>query len=248
MVDRAASGYSSSVPEMSAPPDPAHPDPTDLPQPGLGWQPGVTTLTRMGIAALVGVLVGIGVTVGESWTMGVLLGWMAAGAVFVTWMWISIWPMDPASTARHAVREDPARAVADVVVLVAAVASLGAVALFLLAAGSGSDQTQAVIQAALSVASVALAWGTVHTIFTTRYARLYYTGPDGGIDYNEDDAPRYSDFAYLAFTIGMTFQVSDTDLTTKHIRATALRHALLSYLFGAVVLATTINLVAGLAK
>jgi hypothetical protein len=93
MVDRAASGYSSSVPEMSAPPDPAHPDPTDLPQPGLGWQPGVTTLTRMGIAALVGVLVGIGVTVGESWTMGVLLGWMAAGAVFVTWMWISIWPM-----------------------------------------------------------------------------------------------------------------------------------------------------------
>jgi uncharacterized membrane protein len=52
-----------------------------------------------------------------------------------------------------------------------------------------SDQTQAAVQAALSAASVALARGTVHTIFTTRYARLYYTGPDGGIDYNEDDAP-----------------------------------------------------------
>jgi uncharacterized membrane protein len=239
-------GTATSVPEMSSPPDPAHP--ADLPQPGKGRDPGVTALIRMGVAALVGVLVGVGVGVFQGWSIGVLLGWMAAGAVFVTWMWLTIWPMDPASTARHAVREDPGRAAADVVVLVAAVASLGAVALFLLAAGSGSDQTQAVIQAALSVASVALAWGTVHTIFTTRYARLYYTGPDGGIDYNEDDAPRYSDFAYLAFTIGMTFQVSDTDLKTKHIRATALRHALLSYLFGAVVLATTINLVAGLAK
>jgi uncharacterized membrane protein len=234
---------------MSPPPDPVHhPELTDQPLAGHGREPGVTALTRIGIATLVGALVGVGVGVVQGWTVGVLLGWMAAGAVFVTWIWITIWPMDPASTARHAVREDPGRALADVVVLVAAVASLGAVALFLLGTGSGSGQTQAVRQAALSVGSVALAWGTVHTIFTTRYAHLYYAGPDGGIDYNEDDAPRYSDFAYLAFTIGMTFQVSDTDLKTKHIRATALRHALLSYLFGAVVLAATINLVAGLAK
>ena len=208
----------------------------------------MTPLTRTGVAALIGIIIAAGVTLMQTWTTGVLLGWMAAAVAFLVWTWITIWPMDPAGTARHAVREDPGRAAADVVVLVAAVASLGAVASFLLAAGSGSDQTGTAVQAALCLGSVALAWGTVHTIFTTRYARLYYTGPDGGIDYNEDDAPQYSDFAYLAFTIGMTFQVSDTALTTKQIRATALRHALLSYLFGAVVLATTINLVAGLAK
>jgi uncharacterized membrane protein len=138
----------------------------------------------MGVAAPIGILVGVGVGVIQGWTIGLLLGWMTAGAVFVAWMWICIWPMDPASTARHAVREDPGRASTDVVVLIAAVASLGAVALFLLA-GSGSDQTQA----ALSVASVALAWGTVHTFLTTRYARLCYTGPDGGTYFNEDDAP-----------------------------------------------------------
>jgi uncharacterized membrane protein len=68
------------------------------------------------------------------------------------------------------------------------------------------------------------------------------------VDFNEDDAPDYRDFAYLAFTIGMTFQVSDTTLQTSEIRRTALRHALLSYVFGAVVIATTINLVAGLGK
>jgi uncharacterized membrane protein len=75
---------------------------------------------------------------------------------------------------------------------------------------------------------------------------MYFTGHDGGIDFNQTTPPRYLDFAYLAFTIGMTFQVSDTDLKTPAIRATALRHALLSYLFGAVVLASTINLIAGL--
>ena len=74
----------------------------------------------------------------------------------------------------------------------------------------------------------------------------YYVGPDGGVNFNQDAPPRYLDFAYLAFTIGMTFQVSDTDLQTGSIRATALRRALLSYLFGAVILATTINLFSGL--
>jgi uncharacterized membrane protein len=98
------------------------------------------------------------------------------------------------------------------------------------------------------VATVALSWLVVHTTFTLRYAMLYYTGKDGGVEFNQATPPRYSDFAYLAFTIGMTFQVSDTDLRTPTIRATALRHALLAYLFGAVILGTTINLVAGLAN
>jgi uncharacterized membrane protein len=100
----------------------------------------------------------------------------------------------------------------------------------------------------VAISSVVLSWAVVHTIFTLRYARLYYVGTDGGIDFNQDQPPRYTDFAYLAFTLGMTFQVSDTDLKTSTIRATALRHALLSYLFGAVIIAVTINLVAGLSK
>ena len=110
--------------------------------------------------------------------------------------------------------------------------------------GPGGKVTEAI----LSVGSVALARSVVHTMFTTRYARLYYTGAQGGISFNEDDPPKYSDFAYLAFTIGMTYQVSDTDLLTKTLRATALRHALPSYLFGVVIIATMINLVAGLSK
>lgn len=100
----------------------------------------------------------------------------------------------------------------------------------------------------LSIASIVLSWSVVHTVFALRYAKLYYDGEPGGVDFNDEDPPRYSDFVYLALTIGMTFQVSDTDLTVKPIRRTALRHALLSYVFGALIVAITINLIAGLSK
>jgi uncharacterized membrane protein len=95
---------------------------------------------------------------------------------------------------------------------------------------------------------VALAWASVHTVFTTRYARLYFTGSPGGVDWGGSEPPSYLDFAYLAFTVGMTFQVSDTAVTDRRIRFAVLRHALLSYLFGTVFIATMINLVAGLGR
>jgi uncharacterized membrane protein len=75
---------------------------------------------------------------------------------------------------------------------------------------------------------------------------LYYSGMVGGIDFNQTELPRFTDFAYLAFTIGMTYQVSDTNLRSTQIRAAALRHSLLSFLFGSMILATMVNLVAGL--
>jgi uncharacterized membrane protein len=107
---------------------------------------------------------------------------------------------------------------------------------------------QANIAALVGVGSVAAAWLMVHTIFTVRYALLYYTDSAGGINFNQSEPPAYADFAYVAFTIGMTYQVSDTDLKSRAIRRTALRHGLLSYLLGAVILAATVNLVAGLGR
>ena len=204
---------------------------------------GASARARMISAFVVGLVAGGAGSLLLNWQYGLLIGWTSAAAVFVVWFWITLWPMGSSATASHAVREDPGRAVTNLLVLAAAVASLVAVGVLLNAGGGDKD-----VQASMSVVSVALAWGAVHTVFTTRYARLYYLAPVGGIDFNEDLPPRYSDFAYLAFTIGMTFQVSDTDLKTKAIRATALRHALLSYLFGAVIIASMINLIAGLAS
>ena len=154
-------------------------------------------------------------------------------------------PADGARTRAIAMREDETRVVADVLVLAASLASLAGVGMILVKASQSEGVTTALLTG-LGVLSVVLAWATVHTVFTLRYADLYYTD-GGGIDFNQDDDPDYRDFAYLAFTIGMTYQVSDTNLGARPIRHAALRHALLSFVFGTAIIAMTINIVAGLA-
>ncbi len=131
--------------------------------------------------------------------------------------------------------------------ITAGVALIAAVGLLLVRAGQAHGATKAYLVAVGALAVIA-SWATIHTVYTLRYARTYYRDQPGGVDFNEDDPPAYLDFAYLSFTIGMTFQVSDTDLTGKPLRRIALGHALLSYLFGALILALSINVVAGLLK
>jgi uncharacterized membrane protein len=208
---------------------------------------GPTATTRASVAAVAGVGAGVLVGLASSWQIGTLAGWDLAAAVYVAWTWATIWHRDPAATARLALREDPGRAVADALLLVASMASVLAVVLAI-AAGRDAGPGERDLRAGLAVASVALSWTVVQTLFTLHYARLYYTHPVGGIDFNQEAPPRYADFAYLAFTVGMTFQVSDTALASSALRAATLRQALLSYLLGAVILATTINLVAGLLR
>ena len=212
---------------------------------GAGPASGPAATTRVSVAAAVGLCAGLLVALPVDWQIGMLVGWDVTAAVYVSWTWAMIWHRDSAATARLALREDPGRATADALILIASVASVLAIALAIAAGHSGGSGSRD-LRAALAVASVALSWTVVQTVFTLHYARLYYSHPAGGIDFNQEAPPRYSDFAYLAFTVGMTFQVSDTSLQTAVLRATALRQALLSYLLGAVILATTINLVAGL--
>jgi uncharacterized membrane protein len=128
---------------------------------------------------------------------------------------------------------------------VASIASLAAVIFLILHAGKVTGSLR-VLDLVLGLGTVVLSWLLVHTLYTLKYARLYYKKTQGEIEFNESDAPQYTDFAYLAFTLGMTFQVSDTNLKTKEIRVTALRHALLSYVFATVIIATTINTLASL--
>ena len=208
-------------------------------------RPGRSRL-RVVAMAVVGILVTVGVCVAGFWPYAATIGWAAACVVYISWVWTVIGKMDARATATHATREDPARATSEVLIVLAGTASLVAVA-FVLVQAKGSHGSTKDVLASIAVLSVALSWFLVHTLFTLRYARLYYTGVDGGIDFNQKEPPSYLEFAYLSFTIGMTFQVSDTNLEAPDIRATALRHGLLSFVFGSVVLATTINLIASLA-
>jgi uncharacterized membrane protein len=203
-----------------------------------------TVAVRIVVSAALGVVVALvlGNTVG--WRFA-LAGWVAAAALYVLWTQRILVGMDAEQTCRWATREDPTRWMSDVVVLTASITSLGGVG-YVVAAGSKLSGGGALQAALLGVLTVAASWFAVHTLFTVHYARLYYSDEPGGIDFHDPNPPRFRDFAYLAYTIGMTFQVSDTEIGLTAIRATVLRHALLSYLLGAVVLAVTINLIAGL--
>jgi uncharacterized membrane protein len=197
---------------------------------------------RIGAALLVGALLGWLLS-WDSVAAAILGGWAGAGLVFVAWTVLVIVPMGPRATREHAVREEPSRGVAHLIVLLAAVASLAGVAVTLVGGVVGSgDITMATV-----LASVVVSWACVHTVFALHYARAYYTAPVGGIYFHQSEPPRYTDFTYLAITVGMSFAVSDTDLASTAMRRVAQLHALLAYLFGTVVVALLINLVAGLA-
>lgn len=180
------------------------------------------------------------------WQVTIVIGWSTAAAVYCVRVWSVLFAMDARTTAAHATREDDSRFAVDLTLLAACVASLVAVGLTLVKAGATGGTAKAAITG-VAVLSVVLSWAVVHTVFTLRYGHLYYN-QKRGMDFHDESDPDYGDFAYVAFTIGMTYQVSDTELTSSTIRATVLRHALLSFVFGTAIIAVTINVVAGLLK
>ncbi|OBL01706.1 hypothetical protein A5646_18990 [Mycobacterium sp. 1245499.0] len=199
------------------------------------------------VRILVSVALGVAVAVVVGNTAGwrfALAGWIVTAGTYVVWTQLIVLGMNAEQTCRWATREDPTRWIADAVILSASVASLGGVG-YVVAAGSRAGH-EALAAAVFGILTVAASWVAVHTLYTVHYARLYYSDEPGGINFHDPEPPRFRDFAYLAFTVGMTYQVSDTEIGLTTIRATVLRHALLSYLLGAVVLAVTINLIAGL--
>jgi uncharacterized membrane protein len=211
----------------------------------LDYLERVPAWVRVIMSGAVGVVAGVVAALFTLAQAAALIGWDVAAASFLVGVWLTVWHLEPEATQRRATRLDPSRSLADVLVVTAGVAILTAVALALVRAGGTHGATKAYLLA-VGLVSVVFSWLSVHTVFMLMYARLYYGDEPGGIDFNEPDRPDYVDFAYLSFTIGMTFQVSDTNLTAKPIRRTALRHALISYLFGAVIIALVINIVATL--
>jgi uncharacterized membrane protein len=200
---------------------------------------------RLAIGALAGLVAAAASAFVWPWQVVVLNGWDVAALWVLSSVWVFVVALDGDQTRVAASREDLSRATDDVVVLVASVISLVGVMLTLVAAKDESRGLKAVMTT-VAVLTVVISWLTVHTIFMLRYARLYYAAPEGGIDFNDESDPDYLDFGYLAFTVGMTFQVSDTDISDSAVRRAITRHALLGYVFGTVIIGVTINVVGGL--
>lgn len=198
------------------------------------------------VAALLGLFSGAITWLNSPLYLVPLAAWDAFALSFLVLTWANIWHLDGTETRRHARREDPTRPLAQGLALLAAVASLGAAALVM--SRHGAESGQQLAAAGITVISAVLSWFVVHTLYALHYAVLYYSDGEGGVNFNQTETPTYADFAYLAFTIGMTFQVSDTAFRTPAIRKAGLSHALFAYLFGTIIIAITINLVAGIGR
>jgi uncharacterized membrane protein len=211
----------------------------------VGWR--APALRRAVIVMAIGLVVGVGLAFVTSWQMAVIAGWDAAMTVFLAVVWPIIRRADGEKTSKIATREDETHREATTLLVGGSAASLLGVGFALGLAGRSHGTTQGLL-IAVAVLTVALSWTTMNTVFTLRYAHLDYHPDDEGVDFNASERfrPTYRDFAYLAFTIGMTYQVSDTAVRSSRIRRTVLAHAVLSYLFGVVIVAGAVNLIAGL--
>ena len=180
---------------------------------------------------------------------GLLAGWAAVAIVNVVWMLRTIWPMDAAQTRAHATTDDPARPVARLVALAGSLASLGGVVAVLVRSGD-PDIGRAFAVAGVALCAVVSSWTLIQLDYALRYADVFYSrrarGLDGGIDFNQREEPMYTDFGYFSVGLGMSYQVSDNNISANEIRRIVIAQTLIAYLFGAVILAGVINLVAGM--
>ena len=201
---------------------------------------------RAAVSLGVGAVAGLVPALLEAPRLSPLTGWIAAASIALAWVWRICWPQDADGTQRLAEAETRSRST-DLAVLIASATSFGGVVLAL-SQSDGQNNSVGIALTVLAVIASLVAWALVNTVFALKYARHYYLNDDSGIDFKQQQAPAYSDFAYLAFTLGMSYAVSDTEPATTAIRKTVLGHALLSYSFGTIIIAVAINLVTNLSS
>jgi uncharacterized membrane protein len=181
-----------------------------------------------------------------------LITWMSFALSAILLTWIAILSSHPREVQKIAKLQDSSRAMIFGFVITASLVSLLAVYFLLKSAKSHSVNVNGHIL--LAMTAVFVSWWLVHTIFTMRYAHLYYdTARDdgtpkkgGGLQFPGDEQPDYMDFVYFSFVIGMTFQVSDVEISSKQIRRLAWLHGLISFIFNTAIVALSINVISGL--
>jgi len=181
----------------------------------------------------------------------VMIGWDSFSISMLTISAVLFFSMHPREIRLLAKTEDAGRVVVFIIVLIATIGSLAGVLVLL--GNKGGWLLSKGLETFIYLAGVTCSWFLLHTIFAYRYALLYYgdhpTNPDErnvGLQIPNELWPDYLDFAYFSFVIGMTFQVSDIEISSRRIRRLVLMHGMLSFLFNTVIVALTINVIVDL--
>lgn len=188
-------------------------------------------------------------------TISFMFVWIAFSASFLIFSWVVIITTHPKGLARIAGEQDNSRTLIFLIVLVSAFISLIAI-IVLLQQVPHASQKGVSYYLVLATAAVFCSWNLIHTLFTLHYAHLYYTYPDkhahvngktaGGLEFPGTPVPDYFDFAYFSFVLGMTFQVSDVQITSPVLRRLALLHGLVSFVYNTTIIALSINIISGI--
>lgn len=204
---------------------------------------------RLVYGLLVGVAA-IALPVPMGWQFRGLLGWSVGVVVYLVLAWWLCVGFDSKRTRAHAQAQDEPSVVVFLVLLLATMACVVAIAV-LMQQSRGLSGLQRTLHIGLSVVALAASWLFIQTIFTFHYAHRYYQEeklkePDGpGLQFPGGLDPDYFDFLYYAHVVGMTSQVSDVQVMSREMRRLTLLHGVLSFGFNMLVLALSINVVAG---
>ena len=215
------------------------------------WHHPATRLTS-GAAVGLATTLTLGLWRGWDWLQSALVGWNVLALIFTASTWLTLSHFDFSRTKSHAGDEGPNGLVPVLALVVGgSIASVAGISILLDRSHSSGPGDHYDLGAGwLAVGTIVLSWLTIHTLFALIYAKTYFAvNPRGGIDFNspsKHDQPRYLDFFYVAFAVGVSFAMSDTNLTSTRMRTIALGHSLLSFAFGAIIVASVVNLMPSL--
>lgn len=185
------------------------------------------------------------------WLTHIMISWDTFSLCMIILSWITFSITTSEQIRSQARVQDSSRVLIFITVLISTFAGFLAV-LLLIISKKDFKNTEA-LHLTVAIGGMLFAWFLVHTIFTFRYAHIFYGDDEqkpethaGGLEFPNDKKPDYIDFAYFSFVLGMTFQVSDVDVTSKRLRRLSLLHSILSFIFNTVMIALTINIMAGL--
>jgi len=185
----------------------------------------------------------------DSHAVRAVLAWNTGSALFLLLTAFSFAKTQDRDISADAKRQKEGEWSVFALTLIGAVMSFAAIILF---SHASDHKSQQALYLGFVVLTLVLSWLTTHVTFAYRYAHEYYSYDlggktvDRGIEFPQDDQPDYLDFIYFSFVLGMTFQVSDCNVTSKKLRRLATLQGLIGFLFNTVILALSVNIAATL--
>ena len=209
------------------------------------------SLTRLLLSLALALVVEAFVILHEmQWLSGLLVSWSVFSLSMISLSWITFFTVPDIDVYLESRQQDQSGATIFLIVVFSVCLSLTGI---LILRKNLPEHAGRGLHEAISIISLASSWFLLHTIFTLHYARLFYADdPSGnkpqaaGLNFPEEEKPDYLDFAYFSFVIGMTFQVSDVEITRRLLRKLVLAHSLISFVFNTVIVALTISVLSGL--